>query len=156
MTTTSRTSRALFALAAVPLLVVALAACTSGDGDATPDVKSDSQISSDAQRWNVANASCLREEGIDVGVAIPPLGSSTALRDAGAELTFGDFVNQTEYQNVAIELNKLAAADVYGDLDLTTMIGSEISVVGGTTWVSKTGGEVTHVTIVPVSIEVGS
>ncbi|TGO06510.1 DUF2291 family protein [Serinibacter arcticus] len=95
-------------------------------------------------------------EGIDVGVAIPPLGSSTALRDAGAELTFGDFVNQTEYQNVAIELNKLAAADVYGDLDLTTMIGSEISVVGGTTWVSKTGGEVTHVTIVPVSIEVGS
>lgn len=66
MTTTSRTSRALFALAAVPLLVVALAACTSGDGDATPDVKSDSQISSDAQRWNVANASCLREEGIDV------------------------------------------------------------------------------------------
>ncbi|GMA32491.1 DUF2291 family protein [Litorihabitans aurantiacus] len=94
-------------------------------------------------------------EGITVGVAVPPLGSSTALRDAGAELTFGDFANQTEYQNVAIELNKLAAADVYSDLDLTTMIGSEITVVGGTTWASKTGGEVTHVTIVPVSIEVG-
>lgn len=94
-------------------------------------------------------------DGITVGVAIPPLGSSTALRDAGAELTFGDFVNQTEYQNVAIELNKLAAAEVYGDLDLTTMIGSEITVVGGSTWVSKTGGEVTHLTIVPVSIEVG-
>ncbi|WP_146197103.1 DUF2291 family protein [Serinibacter arcticus] len=94
-------------------------------------------------------------EGITVGVAIPPLGSSTALRDAGAELTFGDFVNQTEYQNVAIELNKLAAAEVYTDLDLTSMIGEQITVVGGTTWVSKTGGEVTHVTIVPVSIEVG-
>ncbi|ROP75240.1 MULTISPECIES: hypothetical protein [unclassified Frigoribacterium] len=66
MTTTSRTSRALFALAAVPLLVVALAACTSGDGDATPDVKSDSQVSSDAQKWDVANASCLRSEGIDM------------------------------------------------------------------------------------------
>ena len=94
-------------------------------------------------------------EGITVGVAIPPLGSSTALRDAGAELTFGDFVNQTEYQKVAIELNTRAAAEVYADLDLTTMVGSEITVVGGTTWVSKTGGEVTHVTIVPVSIEVG-
>lgn len=66
MTTTSRTSRALFALAAAPLLVVALAACTSGDGDATPDVKSDSQVSSDAQKWDVANASCLRSEGIDM------------------------------------------------------------------------------------------
>ena len=66
MTTPSRTSRALFALAAVPLLVVALAACTSGDGDATPDVKSDSQVSADAQEWDVAHASCLREEGIDV------------------------------------------------------------------------------------------
>ena len=66
MTTTSRTSRTPFGLAAVPLLVVALAACTSGGGDATPDVESDSQIASDAQKWDVANASCLREEGIDV------------------------------------------------------------------------------------------
>lgn len=93
-------------------------------------------------------------EGITVGVAIPPLGSSTALRDAGTDLTFGSFTNQTEYQNVAIELNKLAAADVYADLKLADHIGQQITVVGALTWASKTGGEVTHVTIIPVAIEV--
>lgn len=95
-------------------------------------------------------------EGLTVGVAIPPLGSSTALRDAGTELTFGSFVNQTEYQNVAIELNKKAAAEVFGDLDLKAETGNEITVTGAMTWSSKTGGEVTHVTIIPVKVEVGS
>ena len=66
MTPTSRTSRALFALAAVPFLVAGLAACTSGGDDAAPGVKSDSQIASDAQKWDVANATCLRGEGIDM------------------------------------------------------------------------------------------
>ncbi len=92
-------------------------------------------------------------EGITVGVAVPPLGSSTALRDAGTELDFGSFVNQTEYQNVAIELNKRAAEQVYSGLDLKTRIGQRITVVGALTWSSKTGGAVSHVVIVPVSIE---
>lgn len=89
-----------------------------------------------------------------VGIAIPPLGSSTALRDAGAEVVFGDFANQTEYQNVAIELNKLAVETVYGDLDPKSLVGKQVSVKGATTWFSKTGGDVTHLSIVPVSIEV--
>jgi predicted lipoprotein len=93
-------------------------------------------------------------EGMTVGIAIPPLGSSTAIRDAGADVSFGDFANQTEYQNVAIELNKLAAESVYGDLDPATLVGSGVEVIGATTWSSKTGGDVTHLTIVPVRIEV--
>jgi predicted lipoprotein len=95
-------------------------------------------------------------EGITVGVAIPPFGSNTALRDAGTDLTFGDFVNQTEFQNVAIELNTRAVESVYGDLDPGTLLGSTIDVVGAFSWVSKTGGDIDHVTIVPVQIEVGS
>ena len=95
-------------------------------------------------------------EGITVGVAIPPLGSSTALRDAGTELDFGSFVNQTEYQNVAIELNKRAAEAVYGDLDLSSKVGQEITVTGAMTWTSKTGSAVTHITIIPVAIEAGA
>lgn len=91
-------------------------------------------------------------DGMTVGVAVPPLGSSTALRDAGTEVSFGDFVNQTEYQNVAIELNKLAAATVYADVDVDALIGQQITVTGAVTWASKTGGEVTHLTIVPVSL----
>lgn len=95
-------------------------------------------------------------DGVTVGVAIPPLGSSTALRDAGTDLTFGSFTNQTEYQNVAIELNKLAATEVYADLKLADHIGQQITVTGALTWSSKTGGAVSHVTIIPVAIEVQS
>ncbi|PZF86669.1 DUF2291 family protein [Jiangella anatolica] len=93
-------------------------------------------------------------DGITAGVAIPPLGSSTALRDAGADVSFGDFVNQTEYQNVAIELNAQAVEHVYEGLDLASMVGQTVEVTGAFTWSSDTGGEVDHVTIVPVAIEV--
>ncbi|WP_082097449.1 DUF2291 family protein [Demequina silvatica] len=94
-------------------------------------------------------------EGVTVGVAVPPLGSSTALRDAGTEVAFGDFVNQTEYQNVAIELNKLAAENAYADVDLDSLQGKSITVTGALSWSSKTGGEVDHVVVVPVTVEVG-
>ncbi|WP_024287351.1 DUF2291 family protein [Cellulomonas sp. KRMCY2] len=92
--------------------------------------------------------------GLTLGVAIPPLGSSTAVRDAGADLSFGDFVNQTEYQNVAIELNKKVVETVFPELDLASMIGQEITVVGAFTWVSDTGGDIDHVSVVPVQVEV--
>lgn len=93
---------------------------------------------------------------ITVGVSVPPLGSNTAIRDAGTELAFGGFVNQTEYQNVAIELNKRVAESVFADVDLTSMIGERITVVGAFTWVSKTGGTIDHLTIIPVQIEAGA
>ncbi len=94
-------------------------------------------------------------DAITIGIAIPPLGSATAIRDAGTNLVFGDFVNQTEFQNVAIELDKRAAAAVYGSLDLPSKIGQQATVVGAFTWVSPTGGTIDHVTILPVEITVG-
>ncbi|GEL45349.1 hypothetical protein CHO01_04650 [Cellulomonas hominis] len=93
-------------------------------------------------------------EGITAGVAVPPFGSNTAIRDAGTDLTFGDFTNQTEFQTVAIELNNDAVESVYGDLDPATLAGRTVHVTGAFTWVSRTGGEVDHVTVVPVTIEV--
>lgn len=91
---------------------------------------------------------------LTAGIAVPPLGSSTALRDAGTDLTFGDFVNQTEFQNAAMELNKKAADVVFADLTPDDLIGNQVEVTGALTWSSKTGGAVTHLTIVPVAIEV--
>lgn len=93
-------------------------------------------------------------DGITVGVAVPPFGSNTAIRDAGTDLAFGDFTNQTEFQKVAIELNNRAVAAVYGDLDPATLTGATVRVVGAFTWVSNTGGDIDHVTLVPVEIEV--
>jgi predicted lipoprotein len=95
-------------------------------------------------------------DGLTAGVAIPPLGSNTAVRDAGTDLTFGDFVNQTEYQNVAIELNRKVVETVFAEVDLPSMLGREVTVTGSFTWVSKTGGEIDHVTIVPVQVEAGA
>lgn len=95
-------------------------------------------------------------DGLTVGVAVPPLGSNTAIRDTGTELAFGDFVNQTEFQKVAIELNNKVVETVFADLDLPSLVGEEIHVVGAFTWVSKTGGDIDHVTIVPVQVEVGA
>src|SRR5699024_3225637 len=46
-------------------------------------------------------------DGMDVGIAVPPFGSSTALRDYGLDVQYGDFENQIAYQRVAIELNAL-------------------------------------------------
>src|SRR5690625_630075 len=95
------------------------------------------------------------ESDFTVGIAVPPLGSTTALRDASGEVAFGDFVNQTEYQNVALELNNKAAEEVFGDLDPDDLEGEEVTVIGAGNWTSKTGGEVDHLTITPVEIEVG-
>jgi predicted lipoprotein len=92
--------------------------------------------------------------GITVGVAIPPLGSNTAIRDTGTNLTFNDFTNQTEFQRVAIELNNRVTETVFATYDLPAMVGTEVRVVGAFTWVSKTGGVIDHVKIVPVQIEV--
>jgi len=64
-----RTS-SLAALASVPLLVLGLAACSPGssgsDSASGSGAKSDSQVASDALAWDVANAQCMRGEGIDV------------------------------------------------------------------------------------------
>lgn len=99
-------------------------------------------------------------DGLDsdfsVGIAVPPLGSTTALRDASGEVSFGDFVNQTEYQNVALELNNKAAEDVFADLDPDDLEGEDVTVIGAVKWTSDTGGEVDAVAITPVEIEVGS
>jgi len=92
-------------------------------------------------------------DGITVGVAVPPFGSNTAIRDAGTDLTFGDFTNQTEFQTVAIELNNRAVEAVYGDLDPASLAGRTVEVTGAFTWSSRTGGEIDHVTVVPVRIE---
>ena len=91
--------------------------------------------------------------GITVGLAIPPLGSNSAIRDTGTELTFDDFNTQTEYQRVAIELNNKVVQGVLTENDLQSMGGNRIRVIGAFTWVSDTGGVIEHVTIVPVQIE---
>lgn len=93
---------------------------------------------------------------ISLGVAVPPYGASSALRDVGMDVQYGDFENQIAYQGVAFTLNSLAAEDAYGDTSPQDLIGKRVTVQGATTWVSVRGGDVTHLTILPVTLEVAS
>jgi hypothetical protein len=54
---------------ALPLFAVALAGCSAGSdaGGDSSTPRSESQLATDAKAWDVANAQCLRDEGIDVG-----------------------------------------------------------------------------------------
>jgi hypothetical protein len=66
MTMPRRITSTLFALAAVPALVLGLAACAPGSGDdGDPRVKSESEIAAAAEKWNAAFDTCLASEGID-------------------------------------------------------------------------------------------
>ncbi|WP_314102800.1 hypothetical protein [uncultured Frigoribacterium sp.] len=56
-------------LLALPLFAVALAGCSAGSdaGGDSSTPRSESQLAADAKAWDVANAQCLRDAGIDVG-----------------------------------------------------------------------------------------
>lgn len=92
-------------------------------------------------------------EEISVGIAVPPYGASSALRDVGLDVQYGDFENQIAYQGLAFELNSLAAEDAFADTDPDELDGQRVTVRGAITWTSIRGGDVTHLTILPVSIE---
>lgn len=56
--------------AALPLLVVALAGCATQDGGTADDATgttSESRTVAEARAWDLENASCLREAGVDIG-----------------------------------------------------------------------------------------
>ncbi|UVY84527.1 DUF2291 domain-containing protein [Brachybacterium sp. NBEC-018] len=90
---------------------------------------------------------------VSLGIAVPPYGASSSLRDVGLDVQYGDFENQIAYQGVALELNSLAAEDAYEDLDPEDLLGRTVTVQGATTWTSVHGGDVTHLSVLPVSIE---
>lgn len=65
MTSRHRSLPAFLALAAVPLLVLGLAACTPRGGDDSSSVKSESEITAAAAKWDAALTSCLSSKGLD-------------------------------------------------------------------------------------------
>ena len=85
----------------------------------------------------------------EVVLQVGPAITGTALRDASGLITFGDFVNQLEYQNVANELNNRVKVEPLGDIDLDTIEGSTVTFTGAFT-ATTTG----LVSIVPVELEV--
>ena len=97
-------------LVALPLLVVALASCSSeGGGDATSAPKSESQLEADAKAWDVANAQCLRDEGIAV---------DDPSEGGGVAIGIGDDLDVETFQAAAQTCQEEVSAEL-GDRPVT-------------------------------------
>jgi len=84
-----------------------------------------------------------------VGIQTGPAITGTALRDATGTITFSMFTNQTDFASVATEINNQMKDDLLANMDLTEMIGQEVTVTGAFTY-DDSG----HILITPTSIEV--
>jgi predicted lipoprotein len=67
---------------------------------------------------------------ISIRVQTGPAINGTDLRDATGTISFGQFVNQIEYQNAGAALNKEMKKQVLAKIDTANLKGKTISVVG--------------------------
>ena len=86
----------------------------------------------------------------DVALAIGPVVSGNALRDAMPFISFNDFTNQIEFANVSKALNTRALESAVRPLELETMVGKQVRFYGAFTLTDPN-----EITVVPVEIEVG-
>ena len=95
----------------------------------------------------------LTVEGLPEGTAtvlqVGPALSGTAIRDVTGTISFNQFVNQSEYQNVGTELNNQVRTTVLDGLDTAALTGKTIEVTGAFLRVNPA-----LVSVVPVKIEV--
>lgn len=84
-----------------------------------------------------------------VQVQVGPALNGTALRDVSGEVSFNQFTNQLEYQNVGTELNNIVRQQVLADFDAAAAAGKTVRVTGVFLRVNPA-----LVSIVPTSIEV--
>jgi predicted lipoprotein len=66
----------------------------------------------------------------DVSIQIGPVFRGSALRDSTGIITFGSFVNQLQFADVADDLNNKARQTVLSSLDAKTLIGKRVKFVG--------------------------
>lgn len=84
-----------------------------------------------------------------VQVQVGPAINGTALRDVTGTVSFNDFTNQLEFQNVATVFNERVRDGILSETDLPTE-GQTVTVTGAFTRVNPA-----LVSIVPIALEVG-
>ena len=67
---------------------------------------------------------------LKVTVATGPVIAGTAIRDAVGFISFGDFINQIDYADVANQINNQVKTDVVGKVDLTSVKGKKVDFYG--------------------------
>lgn len=84
-------------------------------------------------------------EGVQVRVQTGPAINGTDVRDATGTISFGQFTNQIEYQDVGAALNDQIKSQVLGGLDRDKLSGKKVEVVGVFQLINPTGWLVTPV-----------
>jgi predicted lipoprotein len=86
---------------------------------------------------------------VTVQLQVGPALNGTALRDVTGTISFDQFTNQLEYQQVGTELNNQVKATVLDSLDVASLAGKTVTVTGAYTRVNPA-----LVSVVPVKLEV--
>lgn len=89
------------------------------------------------------------DPAVTVQIQVGPAINGTALRDVTGTISFNQFTNQLEYQEVGTELNNLVREEVLAAFDAAAAEGKTIRVTGAFLRVNPA-----LVSVVPVSIEV--
>ncbi len=89
---------------------------------------------------------------VAVKVATGPVILGTTLRDALKFISFGEFLNQIQYGDVADALNSRVVKTVVAPLDLAKLKGRSVTVYGAWTY---DDGDPSDITVTPVIIEAG-
>lgn len=90
-----------------------------------------------------------RESG-RILIQVGPVFRGTALRDALGFIQFNQFINQLQFAEVSNELHNRVATSVVGDLDMTKVVGREVTFAGAFTLSDRD-----RIVITPVSLTVG-
>lgn len=88
-------------------------------------------------------------EDVSVRIQTGPAINGTELRDATGTLDFGQFTNQIEFQDAGSALNEEMKVQVLDPIDVDSLEGSTVTVIGAFTAINPQGWLVT-----PVSLEV--
>jgi predicted lipoprotein len=68
----------------------------------------------------------------ELAVQVGPVVRGTALRDATSFIRFTDFANQFDFAAVSNALHERVLRDVVGRLDLDSLVGQQVTVIGAT------------------------
>jgi predicted lipoprotein len=91
-----------------------------------------------------------------IGPRLPS--DESSVRDAVGFLRFGDFREQTEFGQVARQLNQRVAQDVVGEIDRENLVGKTVSFYGAftiRTFNAPGDIDVSEIIVTPVQLEVG-
>lgn len=84
-----------------------------------------------------------------IRVQTGPAINGTELRDATGTMSFGDFSNQIQFQDVGAELNNVMKERVLANVDIESLEGATVTVTGAFTLINEASWLVT-----PVSLEI--